>query len=92
MTINIHREEVLTLAEAAKILPRPVHFSTILRWSQCGYGGVRLETVRIGRTLCTSREALQRFVDRLSDQQTNTSPSTKHRAAKAMAELERMGI
>jgi hypothetical protein len=75
MSIDVFRETVLPFAEAAKRLPklrggRPVAPSTIYRWAQGGLKGasgaiVRLETVKIGATTCTSLEALQRFFDRL---------------------------
>lgn len=69
--INISNERVVTLAEAASLLPRrrqgrKVHVSCLYRWSQRGVRGVILETVQVGGSRCTSVEALQRFVDRLS--------------------------
>ena len=77
MSINVFEESVLSLTEAAKLLPRrrrgrKVHVSCIFRWAQAGLKSasgmvVRLETVRVGGTKCTSKEALQRFFDRLQD-------------------------
>ena len=67
-------ECLLTLAQAAEDLPRrrrggKTNISTLYRWSQSGCRGVRLETIQIGGTRCTSREALQRFFERLSQSQ-----------------------
>ena len=64
-------ETLLPLAQAADELPRrrrgrKTNLSTLYRWSQAGCRGVRLETIQIGGTRCTSREALQRFFERLS--------------------------
>jgi hypothetical protein len=64
-------ETILPLADAAKGLPRRrggrrVHPSTLHRWATAGCRGVRLEIIQIGGTRCTSREALQRFFERLS--------------------------
>jgi hypothetical protein len=63
-------EEVLTLANAAKRLPHrrrgKVHLSTLYRWVTEGLCGVRLETIQIGGTCCTSVEALQRFFEALT--------------------------
>lgn len=64
-------EALITLAEAAEGLPRrrrgrKTHISTLYRWATAGCRGVRLETVQVGATRCTSREALQRFFERLS--------------------------
>ena len=64
-------ETILTLTQAADDLPRrrrgrKTHVSTIYRWAAAGCRGVCLETIQIGATRCTSREALQRFFERLS--------------------------
>ena len=65
------REQLLDLREAAEWLPRkhgtkPVHVSTLYRWSSKGSKGVRLETVRVGGRTCTSLEALSRFIQESS--------------------------
>ncbi len=59
-------ETVLPLAEAARRLPRlragrPVSPATLWRWKSRGVRGVKLETLTVGGTCCTSLEALQRF-------------------------------
>ena len=69
--IDTTAETLLPLVQAADELPRrrrgrKTHISTLYRWSQAGCRGVRLETVQVGATRCTSREALQRFFERLS--------------------------
>lgn len=71
--INIQLETVVSLSDAANLpqLPRRrcgkrIHSSTIFRWCQKGIRGVRLETIRVGGTLCTSIEAIQRFCNRLT--------------------------
>lgn len=71
--IDLAQETVLSLNEAAKqpILPRRrggkrPHVSTLYRWATAGCRDEHLEVVRVGGTLCTSLEALQRFVDRLT--------------------------
>lgn len=72
MSINILNEQVLSMAQAARVLPtrtngKPLHVGTLYRWVCQGLRGVRLETVRIGDHMYTSREALQRFVGALTD-------------------------
>lgn len=75
--IDLSSETVISLTEATKRLPtrrrgkRP-HVATLYRWSQRGCRGVVLETCQVGGTRCTSVEALQRFVQRLSE---STGPS-----------------
>jgi len=70
MTIDIHYEHLLTLPQVARELPRRnnknIHSTTIWRWTRRGIRGVCLESVRIGGTVYSSREALQRFSERLS--------------------------
>jgi hypothetical protein len=59
---------------------------------------VRLECVKFGGRLCTSREALQRFFDRLSGNQQVVAPPTVTRRQRlrqikaAEEELRRAGI
>jgi hypothetical protein len=69
--IDSTTETIISLADAAKELPRrrrgrKVHVSCVYRWSTVGCKGVVLETLQVGGTRCTSREALQRFFERLS--------------------------
>lgn len=70
--IDIGREELITFAEAAKLLPRrrqgrKLHVSTLHRWCTKGVRGVRLEYLSVGGTRCTSVPALQRFFDALTE-------------------------
>src|SRR3954452_15249422 len=69
--IDSGSESLLTLAQAAEQLPRrrkgrKTHVSTLYRWTTAGCRGVRLDTIQVGATRCTSREALQRFFEQLS--------------------------
>ena len=70
--IDHANETVLSLTDAASTLPRRrggkrVNVATLYRWASHGCRGVRLETIQIGGTKCTSREALGRFFNRLTD-------------------------
>lgn len=77
MAIDINQETLLTLADAAKELPRrggrKIHMSTVWRWANRGLKGIKLESIQLGGSTWTSREALQRYADRLSG---NTEPTT----------------
>lgn len=64
--IDLTSETLVSFAEACGRLPkrragRPSHPSTLYRWASSGLRGIRLETIQVGGTLCTSIEALQRF-------------------------------
>ena len=82
--IDLHCEELLTLANARHLLPRRrlgrrPSFSTLWRWAIHGARGVKLDTLRVGGTLCTSREALQRFFDKLSESDSAAQPEPTER-------------
>jgi hypothetical protein len=69
--IKLTKEKVVKLAVAAKYLPerrrgKTPHPSCLYRWAGPGLRGCRLDTIRVGGTLCTSIEALQRFFDALT--------------------------
>lgn len=107
MTIDITSENVVTLTEAAKLLPprrrgkRP-NLATMYRWTKSGCRGVVLESVQVGGTRCTSREALSRFVERLTDRaavgDTASNPGGRSLAErrradeKAARSLEKLGL
>jgi hypothetical protein len=95
--IDVTLEETMSLSDAAKlpILPKrrggkPVQYTTLLRWASSGVRGVKLETVRWGDTLCTSREALLRFAERLSEPlatNTTTTASGHRRSMEQAAQV-----
>jgi hypothetical protein len=65
-------EEVRPISKATKWIPprrydRPPHASCLFRWAKHGLRGIKLETLRVGGTLCTSRQALERFFARLAE-------------------------
>lgn len=101
--IDSNTETVISLLDAAKSMPRRrggrrPHVSCLYRWTTAGCRGVVLESIQIGGTRCTSREALARFFARLTsgnaaDVPTVRSVAKRERAvAHAMRELERAGV
>ena len=98
--INIKHEQLLSLAEAAELLParrngsRP-HASTLYRWAKNGLKGVRLEVLTVGDTTCTSLPALQRFFDRLTEvslqlEQPSSPPTQRNTDTEKL--LDDMGV
>ena len=71
--LDIHTENLLSLKEAAQSLPkidgRTPHASSIWRWCTRGLSGVKLDHVRLGRRVVTSKEALNRFVNELAQKE-----------------------
>jgi len=103
MAIDPSTETLISLTEAAKLLPRrrggrKPHVSTLYRWSIGGCKGVILETIQVGGTRCTSRPALARFFRRLTERAGTapTSPCTparrKKRVKRAISELIHEGV
>ncbi len=79
--IDINNETLISLTEAARTLPsrhpgKRLHVSTIWRWVTYGCKGIRLETCRIGGSVFTSREAIARFSQAMTEPR---MPDPKHR-------------
>ena len=102
MAIDPLSEKVVSLAHAAKLLPRRrggkrPHVSCIYRWTTAGCRGVILESIQVGGTRCTSREALARFFAALTHGDRRGAPAARSVAARQRAvaaaerELERLG-
>jgi Protein of unknown function (DUF1580) len=54
--------DLLTFVEAARLLPRPVHPTTIRRWADVGLGGIKLKSQwQVGKRFTTA-EWLAEFV------------------------------
>jgi hypothetical protein len=70
--IDPFSETVISLSDAAKLLPtrrggKKASISGIYRWTTApGCRGVVLESIQVGGTRCTSREALSRFFTAMS--------------------------
>ena len=71
--IALTQEKIIPLRDVPKHLPpRPngkkLHISACYRWIGPGIRGIRLESIKVGGTTCTSLEAIQRFSERLTQQ------------------------
>lgn len=62
MPIDVFRDKLLTLREAAEHLPGRPHVSTVWRWVLRGVRGTKLTTVVRGGRRFTSQEALVQFI------------------------------
>lgn len=95
--IDLTEENVISLTEAAKLFPRrrrgaKPHLSTLWRWATAGYRGAKLETIRVGATLCTSTEAVQRFITAMTTGKPadSSAPSPKLRQRQIEAAEKRL--
>jgi hypothetical protein len=91
--IDISVETVLTFTEAAARLPRrrrgkKPHIATLYRWAERGLKGVRLETIQVGGTCCTSIEALQRFFNGLAKPRSETSQTLPQYSRTRLRQIE----
>jgi hypothetical protein len=70
--IDRSSETIISLAEAARRLParragKKAHISCLYRYTVTGCRGVVLDWIQVGATRCTSEEALDRFIEALTN-------------------------
>jgi hypothetical protein len=93
-------QDLITLAEAAKQLPKirgqkkPIAPSTLWRWATAGCRAkdgviVRLEVWQLGNRHCTTMDALERFTARLN---ALPAPPSAKRQKKVEAALAAVGL
>jgi hypothetical protein len=93
--IDIKSEQLISMPEAAAMLPGRPSLCAIWRWRTRGVRGRKLETAIIGGRPYTSVEALQRFAQQQggTDSPAVRSPAQRERAIrKAERELSDSGI
>tara|TARA_Y100001934_G_scaffold117593_1_gene144051 strand:+ start:946 stop:1254 length:309 start_codon:yes stop_codon:yes gene_type:complete len=61
-TVMANAKTVLTLAQAAQLIPHRPGANTLWRWSAKGINGVKLQTFKVGRSRCTTAAMLAEFV------------------------------
>jgi hypothetical protein len=69
IVIDTINEDMLTLTEAIAYIPTHPDIKTLYAWTYTGCKGVVLETITVGSKRCTSKQALQRFYEKLNDPQ-----------------------
>ena len=106
---DLTTEALIPLAAAARLVPpgrngKRCHLSTILRWIMTGAKApdgtvVKLEGLRIGGRWTTSRQAMQRFAERLTPRLDGPAPAGARTPARrgraseqAAVELDKIGL
>jgi hypothetical protein len=95
-------EDLLVPREATRYFPRgptgkPLHVAAIYRYMSAGVGGIILESINCPRK-CTSRQAVARFLVRLTDRSRVARPTSRQEVAcerpnsDIERELDRLGI
>lgn len=96
MPIDALHETIISLNEAAKLFPsnargKKPHLSCLYRYTTAGCRGVVLESIQAGSTRSTSKAAVARFFNRLTEQaNTPATPITeqgRRRAAEDAGQL-----
>lgn len=86
MSIDLFTETVVPLGaypdHVPKLNGRRLHRTAAYRYAKRGVRGVKLEVVQLPSGLCTSREAIQRFIERLTQARNNSQPPLKDPARK----------
>jgi hypothetical protein len=67
---DILSEKLYPIPTLARDIPgrggRPIHPGSMERWARVGVRGVRLEVALVGGQLCSSRESVTRFIERVT--------------------------
>jgi hypothetical protein len=99
MAIDVFTECVGTFSQLAKMLPRtrnnrPVHANTLRRWAMKGRRGIKLETIMRGGVTLSSKEALIRYFERLTNLEQGAPQPARDadRQARVERQLERFGL
>jgi len=104
--IDSTTEDLLPLSEVPHELPRrrrghKLALSTVYRWTSSGCRGVVLESIQLGACRYTSREALQRFFEILTQKSVGSmsgelsprSTAARRRAIeRADKDLDKLGV
>jgi len=91
-------EELYSLAQAAKLLPRNhngkhTSIQTLRRWATRGSRGVRLEVTKVGSRAYVTLEALRAFIQARSQRPIAPMQVSPTKAARRATEaLRRMGV
>lgn len=59
---NLLAEELVPVTRAGQFCPSRPDPSTVCRWALKGARGIKLESIRVGGKVMTSKEAVQRFL------------------------------
>jgi len=95
MVIDLLKEKLITLNEAARFFPRPtgsrpIHLATLYAYSSKGKSGVILESVQAGDVRCTSVEAIGRFFAALTQRKNLKPVGSNAGVQEAIAANERL--
>ncbi|HLJ09717.1 MAG TPA: hypothetical protein VKU82_00940 [Planctomycetaceae bacterium] len=84
MAIDIAKDTLISLEDAAKLFPKAggghIHPKTVRNWITLGFQGIKLEGAQVGSRFYTTTDALRLFSQRLNERR-QTPPRTFARPA-----------
>jgi hypothetical protein len=92
MATVLENRDLLTIAEAARLLPGKPHPSTLWRWHTRGISGVRLRTVLCGGRRFVERSAINEFCAALTAAAEPQPSAPAERAPETCARLVAAGL
>lgn len=94
--IDLDNDELLTLAEACRLLPRKPSPSTLWRWRTKGVvvngQRIRLDCVRVGGKWHTTRSAFSEFLRRQTEAATTDDTESTERSERTERKLTEAGL
>ena len=100
--IDSFKETIISLEDAVnhigKITGRKRNKNVVTRWMKRGVSGVNLDTIRVGREIYTSHEAINRFVNEVAQSKIkkqkvdNSKLGTGLRKAQIESQARQLGI
>jgi len=96
-TIDLERDELLTLAQACRLLPRKPSPATLWRWRKTGilFNGqrIQLECVRVGGVWYTTAKAFADFLRRQTEAASSQNSDEPHeRSEQTQRKLTEVGL
>lgn len=94
MSIDLERDELLTLTQACRLLPRKPSPSTLWRWRTSGVvvngRRVRLTCIRAGGTWLTTMAAFADFLKQQTEAALETAVTNDHSQPRSSAQSARL--
>jgi hypothetical protein len=103
MSINPHRDTLISIAQASKIFPsingKSKSIKSIYRYTTTGVRGVVLDSYVNGNAVCTTADAVKEFLAKVAAKRSGNSPSVsrqesdlsrKRSVAKATQKADRL--
>ncbi len=89
MSIDLHKEHLVSLSEARAIIPGRPALCTVFRWTLRGIRNVRLESCLVGGKRFSSIEAVDRFIVAINERVSRVSGGSTLRVHPRESQINR---